>query len=489
MTAPHHTYLWDHPSTEQKKPRVMWLFLVFILTNALVAFSPLARAAIIIYPATAFLVCLFVIKRSQGAYAGFTCWLWLLTPFVRRVVEWRAGGTATAMLLAPYVAIGVAALVLVPKLSQVLTRRTMPLLFVLAAVCYGAVVAILHLSFSSIPQAVIAWGMPPIFALFLFGERTEHESIYKSIELTMVASLLVIGAYGIYQFFLVPEWDAQWMIQSDLQSIGVPEPFQVRVFSTMNSPQVFAAFCASGLLIAMRSHLKIRYLAVPAGFISLVLSLSRTAWMGLALGIVYLFFLTTNRQRIRIVAVAGCCLIVSLAALQIPEVNSVVTMRVNSLTDPRHDDSYEARVHDYNTVVQTMIDNPFGHGLSADPSAGDQSAPAGAVAQQDSSITATLFSLGLLGTMIFALGLLVLGFGIFSVHGAASAALIGPRAVLVSIAVEAPFNNVISGPVGFLLWCCIGLCLAECEMLSIPALNRDSEPAHSSVHPPAAIAS
>ncbi len=488
MIVPHQNDLLERASNPQGKSRTTWLFLVFILTNALVICSPLARAAIVVYPASAFLVGLFVVKRSKPAYTGLACWLWLVTPFVRRVVEWRAGGTAAAILIAPYAAIVVGALVLIPKLSRASTRRSMPLLFVLAAVSYGVFVGILHLSFNGLPQAILAWAMPPIFALFLFGERSEYESIYRSFELAMVAGLLIIGAYGIYQFFMLPEWDAQWMIQSDLQSIGLPEPFQVRVFSTMNSPQVFAAYCAGGLLIALRSHLKIRYLAVPAGFISLVLSLSRSAWMGLAVGIIYLFLLITNRQRVRIVAVAGCCLIASLAAMQVPEVNSIVSMRFNSLSDPQHDSSYEARVHDYNAVVQTMIDNPFGHGLSADAGSADQSAPASAVSQQDSSITACLFSLGLLGSTIFVLGLLLLGFGSFRKHGRSSA-LTSTRAILLALALEAPFNNVISGPVGFLLCCCIGLCISECDVLSASAENHNAEPVQSSVPTSAAVAS
>jgi hypothetical protein len=477
----------DEISGTPKKPHLAWVFSVFILTNALLVFSPPARAAIVVYPMSSFLLSLFVVKRSRAAFVSFICWLWLLTPFVRRVVEWRTGGTSIVILLAPYVAMSVAALALVPRLALVVTRRTMPLLFALGAVCYGVVVGILHFHFSGLPQAVVAWAMPPIFALFLFAERVEHESIHKSFELAMVAGLFVIGAYGIYQFFLLPDWDSQWMIQSDLQSIGLPEPFQVRVFSTMNSPQVFAAFCAVGLLIALRSHLKIRYLAVPAGFIALVLSLSRTAWLGLTVGIVYLFCKITNQQRVRIVAVAGCCLVFSLAAMQVPEVNTIVTMRLSSLTDPQHDSSYEARAHDYNAVVQTMIEDPFGHGLSADGDTSDQSAQANAVSQQDSSIAASLLSLGMLGSAIFALGLLVLGFGIFTKHG--TVASIGVRATLLSIAIEAPFNNVVSGPVGFLLWCCVGLCIAECELMRLQRSDQSHEPAQPPVSTPAVIAS
>jgi hypothetical protein len=134
-----------------------------------------------------------------------------------------------------------------------------------------------------------------------------------------------------------------------------------------------------------------------------------------------------------------------------------------------------------------MIEDPFGKGLSADANTSEQSSPAGSVSQQDSSITASLFSLGMLGASIFALGLLLLGFGIFT--GPRTAASIGVRATMLSIAIEAPFNNVISGPVGFLLWCCIGLCIAECEAMNSQRLDQSSEPAQSPISTPAAIAS
>jgi len=479
----------DDSTGAQKKPRSTWLFFAcFILTNGLVMFSPLARASIVFYPASAFLLSLFVIKRSRAAFVGFIFWLWLLTPFIRRVVEWRSGTTSStsAILLAPYAAIGIAALALAPKLNLLAGRRTMPLFFALGAIGYGIVVGILHYSFSGLPQAVIAWALPPIFALFLYAEQAEQESIYKAFEAVMVAGLLVIGAYGIYQFFMLPEWDAQWMIASDLHSIGLPEPFEVRVFSTMNSPQVFAAFCAAGLLIALRSHLKIRFLAIPAGIIALVLSLSRTAWMGLAVGVVYLFCKISNKQRVRILAVAGCSLGISLVALQVPEVNTIVTARFQSLANPQGDDSYQARAHDYDMLVQEMIDDPFGSGLSADTSS-DQTAPGAAVARQDSSITASLLSLGMLGAGIFALGLLLAGISIFT--GTGSAASIGARATLLSIAIEAPFNNVVSGPVGFLLWCCVGLCIAECELVNSHQPDRSPEAAQPPMSTPQVIAS
>lgn len=457
----------------RRPPRTFWFFAVFAVINALVIFSPVSRAAIVLYPASSFLLALFVMQRSKPAYVGLVCWLWFLTPFVRRVVDWRGGGFTTVILLTPFLAVAVAALALAPRWRLLVTRRTAPLFFVLGAILYGTAIAVLHLKVSGLPQAAISWFFPLIFAFFLFEEREQYEEIYKSFEHAMIGGLLVAGVYGIYQFFQLPIWDAQWMIQSDLTSIGLPEPTQVRVFSTMNSPQVFAAFCTGGLLVALRSHLKLRYLAVPVGLIALILSLSRTAWIGLVVGVIYLFLIMNNRQRARIIAVAGSCLVVSLIALQIPEFKTLATERFSSFTDPSQDSSYNARVQDYGAVLRTIADNPFGLGLSSDAGSNDQAPQTNNVAQQDSSITDSVFSLGILGAAIFVLGSILLGFDIF-IGRRHDTAIAGAMATLLAIFAESPFNSVIAGPIAFLLWCCVGLCLAEREMMS--AQERDSRP-------------
>jgi hypothetical protein len=453
-------------ATVEHKPRVAWTFIVFVLVNAFVVFSPLSKGAIVVYPATAALLAFYVLEHSKPAYVGFVCWLWFFTPFVRRVEDWHAGGSSNIIQLAPYLAISVAVFSLAPKWSRVVARRTAPLFYFLATVGYGIAIGILHFSFSKLPQAVISWALPAIFALFLFAERDQYKGIYKAFEGAMVGCLLVSASYGIYQYFMLPLWDMQWMQQSGLNSIGSPEPMQVRIFSTMNSPQVFAAFCAGALLVALRSHLKIRYLAIPIGFIALVLTISRTAWIGFAAGLVYFFFATDTKHRIRIIAVASCCIILSLVAMQIPEVDTLFTSRFSSLSDPQHDSSYNARVQDFNTVVQTMIEDPFGRGLSSDDDGGGNgSQKTNAVAEQDSSITASLFSLGMLGSFIFALAIMLLGFDIFTAKNQTHL-MIGARAVMLAIIVESPANDVVAGPVAFLFWCCAGLCLAELQVLS-----------------------
>lgn len=72
---------------------------------------------------------------------------------------------------------------------------------------------------------------------------------------------LFVGAYGILQFLWLPEWDRNWMISSELQSIGQPVPLLVRVFGMAESPGPYAAFL--GLCIIVCVSRAINSKAIP----------------------------------------------------------------------------------------------------------------------------------------------------------------------------------------------------------------------------------
>ena len=44
------------------------------------------------------------------------------------------------------------------------------------------------------------------------------------------------GLYGFLQYLDPPIWDRYWMAYTTIASIGQPEPYMVRVFSTLNAP-------------------------------------------------------------------------------------------------------------------------------------------------------------------------------------------------------------------------------------------------------------
>ncbi len=257
------------------------------------------------------------------------------------------------------------------------------------------------------------------------------------------------------------------MINADLQSIGQPEPFMVRVFGTMNSPQVFAAFLVVGLLVCFRSQSKLRFLAAPFGFASLILTMSRSGWIALVAGTVYLCFYLTTRQRMQLIGVIVALGVLSVAAMQNSAVNDMLTKRLQSFSDTKNDDSLGARIQDYGTLFHMMGEAPFGAGIGSDAASNTgesgSSGANGGIASRDSTIMSVLLAMGWLGTLTFVIGIGLISVDVFLGGSLADPELLPARAILLALFAEVPLNNISAGPVAFLVWSAIGFCLAQRE--------------------------
>src|SRR5947209_1045628 len=84
---------------------------VFTLGSVLASYIGLARVAYLAFAPLAILVGLFMLRaRRPFAFITFTTWLWLLTPFCRRVIEWKAGYHASSLVLIPPAVLGIVAI-------------------------------------------------------------------------------------------------------------------------------------------------------------------------------------------------------------------------------------------------------------------------------------------------------------------------------------------------------------------------------------------
>ncbi len=97
------------PERPQAKPRALNTSSVavglFVLATLAMLTGLGGRAANFAYVGLAVLVGGVLIQRSPVMYSSFSLWLWFLTPFVRRVLDYRHGWNPTnVVLLAPPVA-------------------------------------------------------------------------------------------------------------------------------------------------------------------------------------------------------------------------------------------------------------------------------------------------------------------------------------------------------------------------------------------------
>ncbi len=340
-------------------------------------------------------------------------------------------------------------------------RQAVPIFLFLLAILYGAITGAITFGVASSAEAAVTWVAPACFGLFLYHYRSYAREMFYSFERSIIGCTAVAGAYGIYQYFVMPNWDALWMTNLGNLTFGNPLPMQVRVFSTLNSPQILALFLAVGILFAMRSNTFLRFLAVPFGLVSLVLSMARTAWVGFAVALVYAIFRMNSRQRLQLLFIGLFALATFSLVLQDPNVSKAVTNRFSTLHDVSHDDSIVSRIEGHEALFQGLARYPYGLGLGSQQNGASRN-PADAmmghggkfILQNDSSLVVLVVSLGFFGFLLAASTLFVLSLRVSQLTISRLPEAIALKAALVLLASEFLLNNIINGPAAFLTWIC-----------------------------------
>ena len=426
------------------------LIVAFGLIVSVVMFSPAAKVLSILYPAGCIVLGFSTLRRSGALFLEFVTWLFFLTPFIRRVVDYESGAREMTIISTPFLVLSLSCLLVLARWRRIVSRESSPFFYAFAAVLYGAFIACIHLQLPSAAVGLLMWATPLFFGMYLFSERQNAAELAQGIKRALLGGTLVAGLYGLYQYFAIPAWDAAWMRTVDMVTIGKPEPMEVRVFSIMNSPQILAAFLMVGILLAYGLANWWKYLILLAGIASLALSFSRSAWVGLLAGFLVYALRASMKERIRsVVATLGCAVCI-VAVMTIPQVSDALSTRFTTFGDLQHDESALDRKATYEQVVDMLEHSPVGNGLGVDNGMGD--------AENDSSIVAALLSLGIPGSLVFTSAMSIILFSLFSVRaGQLSPQLLGLQCCLAALVVESPLNNVINGPIAFLTWSLIGV--------------------------------
>jgi hypothetical protein len=218
-----------------------------------------------------------------------------------------------------------------------------------------------------------------------------------------------MGGYGLVQFFLMPQWDAMWMIGSQMNSQGDPVPYGVRVFSTMNSSGPFAFAMMGAMVYVMAANHRVRWIAGALGFLSFALSLVRSTWGGWVIALVIQILKSSNRVRIRIIAsavlLAGLCV----PLLAVGPVADRMQARLQTLVNLNDDASYAARNEFYASFAKTAFTDVSGEGLGATGTSTKLSNDGGELGKYgnfDSGVMNIPFVLGWPGTLLYLSGIL-----------------------------------------------------------------------------------
>ena len=434
------------------------LFWVFPFAFYLVHLSSVTNY---LFPAAAFALGMALYRSHPALYLSHTWWLWFITPEIRRLVDYQIGFQPISLImLSPYLVTGLAFFTVITYLPQLRYKALFPMVLALFGVIYGYLVGIINAGIMPATFGLLNWILPILFGLHTAIYWREYEGFKRTIYRTFVWGSLVMGLYGLFQFMDPPPWDRYWMISSKMLSIGLPLPFHVRIFSTMNSPGPFAMELMGTLLMLAAGGGFWRVPAAVFGYSAFLLSLVRTAWGGWAVGILYLIYRFKPKNLIRYFFGALLVAMLALPVLTFGPIAKDLNNRFASIQHVQQNASYQARVSFYEHFLGEAFDTPIGQGIGNVGVAARLSS-SGHVVDFDSGIMEIPYVLGWLGGSLFFLGTVWISLYVslskwtkLDPFMAVSSAI-----ALATLSTIPLFNNLI-GTAGMFFWAFVGMAVA-----------------------------
>ena len=444
---------------------------VFLLLVAALLAAGAGDIARWIYPPAAVLLATWFFISQRKYYFDLVLWCWFLSPFLRRVMDYEAGWKDPSfILLTPFLVTMIAPLIDARTIADRFRKESAPFLLALLAIVCGVVFGLFEGSVSAMATPLVDWSVPVLFAWWLRStSEQDRESALVSVERTFFWGVLVMGIYGVFQYVVAPAWDTNWLVQlganADVTSMGAPEPFGLRVFSTSNSSAVFALDMACGLLILVQSRRKLTWIAAILGTVSLLLTLGRSAWLTLAIGLIGLLFLMPKKV-LRAVTVPGIAVFLAFSAFSLASLgpaHDMIDKRFSTFNRLQDDESAGARMTGTLQAGQLLMSQPEGYGLGVRQ---DLIATDGSFSLNDNGFANGFLALGLLPGLLYFGCLAVLL--VQSCRGLKQKPEMVRVLAVAAVAVTAqlPLNTANLGPTGVLLWMFCGLASSEQYSLS-----------------------
>jgi hypothetical protein len=294
--------------------------------------------------------------------------VWALAPEVRRISDWTIGAyqTTSLIMLAPLIASFTLAIPILVKPAH-LPRNLRTGVWAFAAVMlYGLALGALHNGFASIFDCV-SYAVPAFIVLYVRARPRRTETVdawMRAIGFTAI----VCACYAWIQYTMLPPWDSFWMTHCipKMTSIGHPFPFQVRVFSSLNSPGpagVYFAAVLAPMILEKRWRGPLGWAGVILVASALLITMDRSGWIALAVTLLaYVAVGTRNGRGTTLFKIAFFLVLIAYLVPFLPG-GGAIAARVHTLTHVGNDGSYQARVHLAANVVPSMLAHPLGTGL------------------------------------------------------------------------------------------------------------------------------
>ena len=452
---------------------ILGLFFV-VLVGLIVGAAPVIS---LLFPLGSLAVGIFLYLKYPILYVGFTWWLWFLSPIIKRLIDYRSGyPTFGNLTLSASLVTSISLVALWKHFPKYLTnsynRDGLPFILCGGSIVYAFVIGLIRqtipLELRDILFSLMGWLAPIAFGFYLFINWRNYPSYRHNIQRVFFWGVIVMGAYGIVQFFLVPSWDKFYFnIYAEDFSLGwfgVPEPMQVRVWSTMASPFAFSKIWISGLILLLIYNGNLHFFITGLSYLTLLLTRVRTGWYVWVLS--FLFFIFSVKKKTQIRTLIGSVIVLALLWLLIsttPFYTSILE-RVESFFYLESDGSFQERFLDTSDAMRYGLSNFFGVGLLG---IGDEIIDENNFGNQiavpfiDNGYLPFFLSLGWFGVIPFLSGIFLIFLKIFqSRAGRFDIFFIAARAITTGSFIGILTTNISVNEGAMIIWCFLGIAMA-----------------------------
>ena len=397
--------------TEKIKPKstkLAWIAicLLCIITILLIAIGGIGCKVLnIVFPLGALAVGWFLYFRYPILYVGFMWWIIFLTALIRRLADFRIGAftDSSPILLAPPLVILVSFHTMYFNLPKAREQGSAPFALALASSLYGYAVGLINpeTTFIKATLALSGWLTPILFGYYLYVNWRRYPEYSRVIKKVFLWACLLVGLYGIYQYVVAPEWDRLWLVGSKMtSSAGNPEPYGMRVWSTLNAPGPFGDMISTCLLILFSCTGALVVPAAGAGILSLLLSAVRTGWLGFFGGILFFSSSLKPKQLLRLILVVAVLLALVIPLSTMEPFSKAISGRFSSLGNIENDNSAQIRQQIYKHFFESGMFNFIGDGFGVNDTV-------------DAGVLSLVLDLGWIGALPYTAALLLCGITLF----------------------------------------------------------------------------
>lgn len=437
------------------------LFAGFIL---LVFTLGLGKILVPVFPLGSLIIAIILYKFDGLLYLQFTIGLWLISPFVRRIIDYQSSAlTFGPWILASLLVTGVAVTDFFKYAPSSYKKGSLPFILAGTTILYGVASEIAQ---NRIDQKLLInfldWMSPIALGFYVYRNWRAYPSMLERVSWILTWGLIIIGGYGIIQFITAPVWDRFWLDKiyptTDIPSFGLPEPFEIRVFSMLSAPQAFGNAVVAGIPLMIVSRGRVSWIAFFLSAISLLLSQARATWLGLSVAIIFLFPNLKVNSHLRLISLSIIFVLSIIQLLLIPEFNNIVGTRFESLSDASSDTSMSGRIEGYELLMNAVMSEYFGHGFSGRSASFDVGNTGFVLG--DSTIFPMVITFGLLGTFVYIIALVMCFSNISKNYTLLSTVDKSLLSSCLGVLAQFWFNNIAVNISAVALWLFLGLNMA-----------------------------